>query len=76
MMRDTETIQIKRRNYCFSLQKRDKYVEKLETSGNAHLHSIYNGETQKKSADSKANKNDGDFVIKQTILMLIQKVYH
>jgi hypothetical protein len=44
MMRDMETIQMKRRNYCFSLQKREKSVEKLQISGNAHLHSMYNRE--------------------------------
>jgi len=35
-------MQKKRTNYCFSLQKREKFVEKLEVSGNAHLHSMYN----------------------------------
>jgi hypothetical protein len=44
MMRDMETIQMKRSNYCFSLQKREKSVEKLKINGNAHLHSMYNRE--------------------------------
>jgi len=35
---------MKRTNYCFILQKREKFVEKLEISGNAHLHSVYNRE--------------------------------
>jgi len=33
-----------RRNHCFSLQKRGKFVEKQEINGNAHLHSMYNRE--------------------------------
>jgi hypothetical protein len=33
---------MKRRNYCFILQKREKFVEKLEISGNDYLHSLYN----------------------------------
>lgn len=32
------------RNYCFSLQKREKFVQKVELRGNAHLHSMYNRE--------------------------------
>jgi len=32
------------RNYCFSLQKRKKLVQKAEIRGNAHLHSMYKRE--------------------------------
>jgi hypothetical protein len=42
-MRHKETAN-EGRNYCFSLQKCEKFLQKVEIRGNAHLHSMYNRE--------------------------------